>query len=413
MPSFNEYNDAVTRPMTKRAKIKLWIWRGLIFILPVLVIVGAIIGVGVMGQFKAEPEETEDVIKAIPVLTALAVQQDVSLAVSSQGNVEPRTEIGIVPQVAGRISYMSPQFIEGGQFKTGDLLVRVDPREYELRVTQAMAEVAQAQTVISREESEASIALRDWQDLGRTDAPTDLTLRKPQLAEAQANLAAATARLDEAKLQLDRTTLRAPFNGRVTSRAVDAGEFVAAGVRLGEVYADDIMDVRLPLSHEDLRRSGLTIGYQAPKAGGVEVTLSANVAGVYAQWPATIVRTDSRFDNENRVLFVYAEIRKPFEQEVPLAPGLFVEARIAGQELKDMVVIPRAALRGDDRVYVANADESLTIRQVIVMSTDRDKAILNEGIKPGETVITSPIRGVADGMKINPVKRNAAVVSGG
>lgn len=393
-------------------RLKLWILRGLVFILPVLVIIAAVFGTVAMSGLKPEPEEKEEAVKAVPVLTARATQENVTLEVKSQGDVQPRTEIDVASQVGGRISYIAPQFIEGGIFKKGDLLVRIEPREYELRVTQARAEVAQAQTIITREESEALIAQRDWQELGRGGAPTALTLRKPQMAEAQANLEAAKARLGEVELQLERTSIRAPFNGRVVSRDIDVSGFVSAGMTLGEIYADDVMDIRLPLTHEQLRRAGLSLGYQAPKSGGIDVMLSANVAGEYSQWPAKIIRTDSRFNSENRVLFVYAELRNPFEHAVPLAPGLFVEARIAGQALKDMVVIPRAALRGDDRVYVANADGTLSIKSVTAVSTDREKAVLGAGLVSGEAVITSPIRGVADGMKIDIVENETALKTG-
>ncbi|MEP6342679.1 MAG: efflux RND transporter periplasmic adaptor subunit [Maricaulaceae bacterium] len=399
-------------PMSSTDRVRLWFARGLVFVLPVLVILAAVIGTVAMGSLKPKTEEKAEEIKAIPVITVAAVQRSVTLKVRSQGNVQPRTEIGVTAQVGGLITQMSPKFIEGGQFKKGDLLAQIDPREYELRVTQARAEVAQAQTVISREQTESSIAQKDWDDLGRAGEPTALTLRKPQLAEAQANLAAAEARLGEAELQLSRSFIYAPFNGRVTEQTIDRGEFVTAGTRLGEIYGDEIMDIRLPLTQAELQRLGMTLGYKAPKSGGVPVTLSTQVAGQTAEWPAHIVRTDSRFDNESRVLFVYAEARDPFGQEAPLAPGLFVDAQIKGQTLEDMIVVPRAALRGADKVYVATPENSLTIKTVDIASSNRDEAIISAGLSAGEAVITSPIRGVAEGMKIDVVD-STAVSTGG
>ncbi len=389
-------------------KKQLWIWRALIFVLPVLVIGGSVVGVSAMSALKPEPEEKEDVVKAIPVLTDVAVQDDVTLTVDVQGEVQPRTEINLVPQVNGLITYMSPKFIEGGRFRKGDLLVRIDPAEFELRVTQARANVAQAKTVVAREKSESVIARQDWDDLGRNEAPTPLTLREPQMAEAEAQLASAEARLAEASLQLSRTSLYAPFDGRVTMRHVDQGEFVTAGTRLGEIYSVDVMDVRLPMTNEDLRRAGLNLGYEADSpTGGIPVTLSADVAGTPAKWQGRIVRTDSRFDNNTRVLFAYAEVRDPFgagaSDGTPLAPGIFVKAAIDGQKLTDIIVVPRSALRGEDKVYVANED-TLSIKTVSVVSSNRQHAILQGGIEIGDEVVTSPIRGVAEGMKIQVVK---------
>lgn len=388
---------------------KLWVWRVIVFVLPVLVLMAAIAGFIAMGALKPTPEEKEEVVKAIPVLTANTSQQDVTLSVDVQGEVQPRTRINLVPQVGGLITYMSPKFIEGGHFNKGDLLVRIEPTEFDLRVTQARAEVAQAETQLSRETSESLVARQDWQELGRSGDPSPLSLREPQMAEAKARLASANARLAEAELQLKRTSLYAPFTGRVTIRHIDQGEFVSAGTRLGEIYSTDVMDVRLPMTNEDLRRAGLTLGFEASKNNpGLPVKLSANVAGRYSQWSGRIVRTDSHFETGTRVLYAYAEVEDPFgkgsDEGIPLAPGIFVNAAVEGQKLSGALLIPRSALRGEDKVYIANRDETLSIKTVSVISSNRDQAILGNGLTSGDTVITSPIRGVADGMKIEVVK---------
>ena len=385
----------------------LWIWRAFIFLLPVIVLAASIGGFIAMGALKPVPEEKEEVVKAIPVQTATAVQENVTLKVDVQGEVQPRTQINLVPQVSGLITYMSPKFIEGGRFNKGDLLVRIDPEEFKLRVTQAKANIAQAETIIAREKSEAAIARLDWEDLGRQGEPNPLTLREPQMAEARAQLASAKARLAEAELQLSRTSLYAPFRGRVTIRQVDQGEFVTIGTRLGEVYATNIMDVRLPMTNEELRRAGLSLGFEAEgNSSGIPVKLSTRVAGQYCEWPGHIVRTDSRFDSETRVLFAYVEVLDPFgvnaSDGIPLAPGLFVNASVEGQRRDKVIVIPRSALRGNDKVYLAE-DGELSIKTVQVLSSNRNQALLSGGVEIGDTVVTSPIRGAADGMKIEVV----------
>jgi len=137
------------------------------------------------------------------------------------------------------------------------------------------------------------------------------------------------------------------------------------------------------MTNEELRRAGLTLGFEATgKTPGIPVILSANVAGVYSEWQGRIVRTDSRFDSQTRVLYAYAEVRDPFgagaSNGVPLAPGLFVTAAIDGQKLDNVIVIPRTALRGEDKVYLAK-DDTLSIKTVTVMSSNRDEAILVGG----------------------------------
>ncbi|NNE56876.1 MAG: efflux RND transporter periplasmic adaptor subunit [Hellea sp.] len=386
-----------------------WLRRFLIFILPVLVLVGAIVGFAILGAMKEKPEEKEEAVKALPVLTSKAYSDVVTLSVNVQGEVQPRSQINLVPQVSGRLAFMSPKFIEGGAFNKGDLLIRVEPAEYELRVVQARANVAQAETAVVREKSESQIALRDWQELGSGEAPSALTLREPQMAEAAARLEASKAQLAEAELHLFRTNLYAPFTGRVIQRYVNQGAYVTVGQQIGEIYSTDIMDVRLPMTNQDLARAGLKLGYQSAKIGeGIPVRLSANIAGTDASWDAEIVRTDSRFDPETRVLFAYAEVHDPFgkaaKDGVPLAPGIFVTADIRGEQVDGAVLIPRAGLRGKNVVYIANDDETLTIRSVTVRATDRDRAIITSGLAPGERVVTSPIRGAADGMNIDIVE---------
>lgn len=151
-----------------------------------------------------------------------------------------------------------------------------------------------------------------------------------------------------------------------------------------------------------------------PSGGaGVPVTLSADVAGRYSEWQGHIVRTDSRFDSKTRVLYAYAEVRDPFgkgsDEGTPLAPGLFVDAAVEGQKLEDVIIIPRAALRGENQVYVADDKGTLSIRSVTVLSSDREEAVLSGGIDIGMSVITSPIRGVADGMKVEVVTSKAGL----
>lgn len=398
--------SAVPAP-NERGRRKLILHRLVAIGLPILVIALAVGSTVAMSALSPEPEETEDPIKALPVLTAMAKADSVQMSVRAQGEVQPRTEINLVGEVSGRITYMAPNFLEGAQFSRGDLLVRIDPTEYRLRVTQAEANVRQAETVLAREQSEAALARMDWEDLGSGGEATPLTLREPQMAEAAAQLESAKARLAEAKLQLSRTQVRAPFSGRVIERQVNAGEFVNQNGTLGRVYATDIMDVRLPMTQSDLRQAGLYLGFEADYAEGLPVTLSANIAGRLQQWDGRITRTDARFDATSRVLHVYAEVRDPFARnnsdQPPLAPGLFVDATIDGPTIGDVVTVPRAALRGQDKVYVAQSDDTLLIRTVEVQSSERDQVVLSRGLSGGETVVISPIRGAADGMKIEIV----------
>ncbi len=343
-------------------------------------------------------------IKATPVVVAEAQSERVRLSVSAQGEARPRTQINLTSQVSGKINYVSPQFIEGGAFEEGDVLVRIEPAEFEFRVVQARANVAQARNRFASEEAEARIARKDWEELGQGEGSA-LALREPQMAEAEAALASARAILREAELQLERTTIRAPFKGRVQTQLANLGQFVRPGDNLGEIFSSDVMEVALPLTDSELGELGLTIGFRNDANNpGPDVKLTALVAGEPRVWRGRIAHTDSGYDRQTRVLFAYAEVDDPYgagaDNGAPLAAGLFVTAEIQGREIDNSVVVPRAALRGNDQVFVARDDDTLEIRKVAVASSDRNRAILIGGVEPGERVITSPVRGAADGIEI-------------
>jgi len=378
--------------------------RFLKIILPLVVLALAVGGVMFMGKLKPKAETKNEPPTATPVVTAYAESRSVELSVNSQGEVRPRTEINLAAQVGGRVNWLAPGFLEGGRFKKGQVILRLDSAEYDLRVTQAEANVAQAQTVLTREISESDIAKRDWEDLGEGQASA-LTLREPQMAEARARLASAQAQLGEAELQQSRTVVYAPFTGRVREKMVSLGDTISAGQNIGRVYGVAIAEVKLPLTDVDMARLGLGIGFISTTAEpGPEVALSAVVAGEAHTWQGRVTRISSGYDTTTRVLFAYAEVADPYgkgsDDGVPLASGLFVNVKIAGREVVNSIIVPRTALRGSDTVYIANKDKTLSLRTVKVASSSKDMVVISSGLTSGEQVITSPIRGVADGMKI-------------
>ncbi len=388
----------------KPADIGLAVRRFFVFVLPAFVIVAAFGGNAIMGALRDKPEEKEEAPKAAPVVAVEAQSEDVRLTISTQGEARPRTEINLASFVSGQISLVSPSFIEGGAFKKGDVLIEIEDAEFEFRVRQARSAVAQARSRYATEKAEADAAKREFDELGIGEG-SDLTLRKPQLAEAAAMLDSAKASLGEAELQLARTKVTAPFDGRVAAQMVDLGEFVTPGAALGRIFATNIMEVRLPMTDAEMGQLGLSIGFQeTAERQGPMVRLNAIVAGAPHEWRGRIVRTDAAFDQATRNLFAYVAVEDPYgagaDDGVPLASGLFVTAEIEGRSIDNAVVVPRAAIRGESSVYVVKEDSTLEIRAVTVAKSDRGRAILTAGLEPGERVITSPVRAAADGMTV-------------
>lgn len=392
------------RQFSRPKDIGLAVRRFFVFALPAILIAGAIGGNVVMGALNEKPEEKEEGPKAPPVVVSTAERQEIRLSTITQGEVRPRTEINLASLVSGQVEFVSPNFVDGGAFKKGETLLSLHDAEYQFRVTQAAATVAQAESNYARELAEADTAKRDFEELGGS-TPSPLTLREPQLAEAAASLAAAKASLGEAELQLARTKIVAPFDGRITEKQVDVGEFLSPGTPVGRVFSTTAMEVRLPLTDNELGKLGLSVGFNETETRtGPRVTLTANVAGRPHSWSGRIIRTDSRFDTSTRTLFGYAEVRDPYttgsDNGVPLAAGLFVTAEIDGRVIDEAVVVPRAALRGENQVYVITSNNTLEIRNVEIATSDRNRAVMIGGLEPGERVVTSPVRAPANGMAV-------------
>jgi len=391
----------------RRSGLRLLLARLITFALPVALIAGGVGSVVVMGALKEAPEKNEEIATPPVVLIAEAVAEPVRLSVSSQGEVRPRIEIDVASQVGGRLVHVSNEFIEGGFFEEGDVLVEIEKTDYRLAVTGAGAVVAQAQRALDRERAEAEVAVRDWADLGDGNASA-LALRQPQLAEARAALAASEAQLADARLDLMRTTITAPFRGRVTAKSVDVGQIVTPGQPLGQIFATHVVEIRLPLTDAELARAGLPIAFrESEDTPAPRVTLSAIVGGQPRQWTGRVTRTASRFDASTRLLSAIVEVEDPYgagaDDGAPLAVGLYVSAEIEGRRIDGAIVLPRAALRGEDRAFVVLDDDTIDVRTVAVAQSTRDRVVILSGVEAGERVVASPLRGATDGMLVSPV----------
>ena len=305
----------------------------LVIAVPILIVVGFIVATLAYIGANKKPKEKKRAFNTLAVIADYAKTEDVQLSVRTQGEARPQIEIDLVPEVGGKIVFVSPNFIEGGIFKKDEVLLRIEDADFKVAVIRAEAGVAQAEQVLVREEAEGAIARQDYAELGRGE-PTPLALRLPQQAQARASLQAAMAELEAAKLNLSRTEVRAPFSGRVRNKTSDLGQFVAPGSPLGRIFSTNVVEVRLPLSDQQLAKMDLPLAYVAKsRAEAPKVDLSCVVAGKVHHWEGRIMRTDSTYDTASRALFAIVEVPDPYgkgasSEGVPLAPGLFVDANI-------------------------------------------------------------------------------------
>ena len=237
--------------------------------------------------------------------------ESVHVSVTSQGTVRPRTETQIVPEVAGRVIWVAPSFASGGFFEQGDVLLRIDPFDYEQAVISARSQLSQARLRLAQEEAEAEVAQREWDALGFGD-PRALTLREPQLEEARASVAAAEANLVRSERDLERANVTAPYAGRVRTKTVDVGQFVTVGSAIATIYGVDVAEVRLPLPDEELAYLDLPLTYRgsAPRVGP-RVRLRTTFAGSDYEWDGRIVRTESEIDPVSRMVHLVGGSQQP------------------------------------------------------------------------------------------------------
>lgn len=368
----------------------------LVVAVPLLIVAGFVVGTMIFISMTTKPKEKKRSFNTLAVIADYAKLEDVQLKVRTQGEARPQVEIDLVPQVGGKIVYVSPNFIEGGIFKKGETLLRIEDADFKVAVIRAEAGVAQAQQVLVREQAEGEIARKDYEELGRGE-PSPLALREPQQAQARASLQAAQAELDAAKLNLSRTSVRAPFSGRVRTKASDLGQYVTPGSRLGLIFSTSVVEVRLPLSDSQLAKLDLPLAFVASdRANAPAVDLTALVAGKVRHWDGRIMRTDAAYDTSTRALFAIAEVVDPYGKGtsvdgVPLAPGLFVDADIDGKSFENVITFPRDGLRPQDEVYIVDDQGKTEIRQVQVLDASPNRAVVTDGVSVGELVILSPM----------------------
>lgn len=360
--------------------------------------------------------EALEAVEQIDVRVMPARRETVALAASGQGTVSPKREIDLVSQVSGKIDWVAPGIDDGAFFKAGEVLIRIDKRDYEAALSTAKSRVASAQQVLAEEEGRARQARREWRDLG-TDTANALFLREPQLAAARSELEAARAALQIARVNVERTAVAAPFNGRISKLEVDVGQYVTVGTPVAAIYDTSAAEVRIPLTDRQLATLQLPLGRAA--GSGPAVTITATVGGRQHEWRGAITRTDASVDTQSRMYYAIAEISNPFGTEeqaapVPLMPGLFVTAEIEGRQMQDVIVLPREALVRRHLVYTLDDDNRVRFEEVEVLAKNEASVWLRTDVPDGTLIVLNKHALLAAGIQVVPAAEPAeADLAGG
>lgn len=333
-----------------------------------------------------------------------------NFTVNSQGTVRPRTETSVVSEVSGIIVSVNPDFVAGGFFRKGDVLLQIDPSDYRTGLKRAEAALASRQAKLADETARSEQALKDWKNLGKQGQASDLVLRLPQLQDAKANVSSAEADVEKAKRDLERTRITLPYDGLVRQKAADIGQYVTPGTRLGTTFAIDTAEVRLPLTQNDLNYLNLPSETQFSSEDKTfpPVVLSAEQGGRLDQWQARIIRTEGVVDEASRVVYAVAQVVDPYgilgkSTQKDLKIGTFVHAAIQGLAADNVVVLPRYVLRADNTVLALDDEDKLEILPVKVLRAEPNEVYISEGIEDGTRVITTTLDAPLPGnqMKLN------------
>jgi RND family efflux transporter MFP subunit len=377
-----------------------------IIVIPSAIVIAFLFGAATL--MATAPELEPSSIKPVPVTVRVqnVDMEAIQLKVHSQGSVVPSTVSQLIPEVSGRVTWTSPNLVAGGYFAAGQELARIDELDYKNARDRAKA-------ALNRAKAEVEHARFEY---GRLKSLAERKLTSRSALEnglrayrvSQAAFEDATVSFEQAEENLNRTVLRAPFDGLVKSENVDIGQFAARGQAIATLYASDIVEVRLPIADRQLaflNLPSLRTG-NLPETRQPSVTLTAEYGGRTLNWAGKIVRTEAEIDTASRMVQLVARVETQADQP-GLSVGLFVNAEISGIAVEDVVVLPRSSLRNENQVLIVDGENKIRFRTVTPLRLYQDSVLIADGLVEGDRVCVSTLQTAIEGMNVNPISENA------
>lgn len=379
---------------------------GLKIILPLLILLIGFAGFNMMGKWKKTPKKQRPAQQGILVDVIELQAHPHQIKVYANGTVQPEQEIELVPEVSGKVSWISPLFVSGGFFKKGDLLIKIEADDYQLVLEKARADIARAEVSLATERERARVATDEWNrvDIPDKGQPGPLVTREIQMRQEQANLGAAKANLRQAELNLKRTELRAPFNGRIRQEQVGLGQYLRAGSSIATFAGTDRAEIHVPLTMEKLQ--WLSIPRNRQQSGAQAAIYLPEEDQSY--WHGELTRSLGEIDPNSRMATVVVTVQNPYQldnsaQHPVLPNGQFVEIEFTGKKLGEVISIPRKALHSGNQVWVVDNNNRLKLRTVEILRREKEQILLKNGVTAGEKLILTNISGAAEGVLLRPV----------
>jgi len=407
------------------------------------------------GRTTPERKERQKALTVVDIKVAKKI--DYPMMVNTQGVVKPRIQSTLVPEISGKIIKASESFFAGNFFEEGDILLEIDPRDFEIAKAKAEAELVRVEHVyqqelvrtesfiasikkasnalqqvsltLKEEKARSQQALEDWKKLGIEGEAGELVLRQPQLQAAQAameaakaelrikekdqtltdsllksalaNIKAAKADLRQKTINLQRCTVKAPFRGRIISKKAALGQYVNPGTALAQIYCINSSEVRLPVSNAQMAFLDLKQDNPSEKSAlQARVDFHTTNISENSHWEGKIERIESEIDQQSRQHFVIARVDNPFDGKTAFKSGLFVKASIHGKTLKDVYILPVSAIRESNHLWVVNNESKLERRSVEVLWRNSKIAVLQGDINDSDKICTTALSYAEPGLPV-------------
>lgn len=383
-------------------------------VLPFVIVAGGVGLVAALVASRSEPPREAPTSEGLLVETLTLHQGPHEVVVRAHGQVVPARRVVIGAEVPGRVRSVSAEFVPGGRYRSGEVMLRLDPRDYALMVQSRQAEVNRASLELQVETRRQEVAQREWESFGGADesAPsaegTALALREPQRETAEVGVTAARSSAQQARLNLQRASVRAPFNAMVLTQQAEVGQYVGPGSPLVTLVGTDAFWVQVSLPVSALDRIHIA------DEGGSSARVWMEIDGKRVEREGSVVRLLPDLDPAGSMARVLVEVVDPLRLapetresetegtpgEVPMLLGSYVTVDIAALPIDAAIELPRGAVREGNRVFVMSANDTLELREVEVIWGRDDSVLVASGVTDGERLITSRVPAPVEGMTL-------------
>lgn len=353
--------------------------------------------------FGNAPEPQKDIKKSklprVPFANVIINSQ--SVPIISRGRVSASQIRQITSEITGLVIHVSADLVKGALVKKGDLLIQLDQRSFILDIAQKQTALDQAKLQLLKTKAKARVAQK-----GVGKNASEYARHIPQLRHANSQVNAAQAALDYSTEQLNKTSIKAPIDGKIIDLHITEGQFIQATSAIAKIYGTEMVEVRLPLNDRQIDILGINYKQQNKFIGpsfNPRVTLNSYQDNNNS-WNGYITRTEGERDN-NQLLYVVAQVPSQSHfnpTQSALLPGSFIQARIQGKIIDDLVIIPRNAVQANNRVWIINPNNTLASKTVDILYRGKELIYISAGLNANERVATGSFHLMSEGLIVDP-----------